>query len=93
MQSTTILPLQLPKEFLESYQQLLLKLARDSFERAKEGSTFKPYMNKKEASNYIGVSFNTLQKFIESGLPVIEVENVKLLSKKDIDEFLESNKR
>ncbi|MCQ6276412.1 helix-turn-helix domain-containing protein [Bacillus sp. V3B] len=93
MQSTTVLPLQLPREFLESYQQFLFKLARESFERAQEGSTLKPYMNKKEAAQYIGVSFNTLQKFIENGLPMIEVENVKLLSKKDIDEYLESNKK
>lgn len=57
------------------------------------GNINKPYMNKKEAAQYINVSFNTLQKFIDNGLPVIEVDGVKLLSKKDIDEFLEKNKQ
>ncbi|MFJ7890746.1 helix-turn-helix domain-containing protein [Lysinibacillus xylanilyticus] len=53
----------------------------------------KLYMNKKEASQYIGVSFNTLQKFIDKGMPVIEVDGVKLISKRDIDEFLEKKKQ
>jgi len=53
----------------------------------------KPYMNKKEAAKYLSISYNTLQKFIANGLPVIEVDNVKLLSKKDIDSFLEKYKQ
>lgn len=84
--------IQISNEFVEMYEQTLLNMVKDAFEKANNASTHKPYMNKKEAALYIGISFNTLQKFIEYGLPVIDVENVKLISKKDIDLFLEQNK-
>lgn len=52
----------------------------------------KPYMNKKEAAEYIGVSFNTFRKFERMGLPIIEVDGTLLVKKEDIDVFLEKNK-
>lgn len=57
------------------------------------GSIDKPYMNKKEAAEYIGVSFNTFRKFERMGLPIIEVDGILLVKKEDIDEFLEKNKQ
>lgn len=51
------------------------------------------YMTKKQASLYVGCSFNTLQKFIRSGLKVISIDGVIRIDKKDVDEFLEANKK
>ncbi|WP_157821136.1 helix-turn-helix domain-containing protein [Macrococcoides caseolyticum] len=50
-------------------------------------------MNKKQAAEYLGVSFNTLKKFVENGLPIIEVSGIQMIRKKDIDNFMESNKK
>lgn len=51
----------------------------------------KMYMNKKEACEYIGVSFNTLKKFIEEGLRVVEVAGIEMIRKVDIDDFFENH--
>lgn len=51
----------------------------------------KMYMNKKEACEYIGVSFNTLKKFIDEGLRVVEVAGIEMIRKVDVDEFFESH--
>lgn len=57
-----------------------------------EDMRVKPYMNKKEAANYIGVSFNTLQKFIHEGLPVVIIGGIQMIRKEDIDGFMLSNR-
>lgn len=49
-------------------------------------------MNKKEAAQYIGISFNTFQRLERMGLPVIDVDGIKLVKKEDIDSFLENYK-
>lgn len=51
--------------------------------------TEKEWMNLKEGAAYAGVSYNTFIKFRERGLKVCEVEGVKRVSKKNIDDFLE----
>lgn len=45
-------------------------------------------MNLKQASAYFGVSYNTFKKFIECGLPVIELGNRNYIRKSDIDKFM-----
>lgn len=88
-----MLPLKLSDEFTKTYEELIIKITKDTIEKTQNGLGYKPYMNKKEAAQYIGISYNTLCKFIECGLPVIEIDGVKLISKKQIDEFLEKNKQ
>lgn len=55
----------------------------------------KEYMNKKEAAEYIGISLNTLEKYIHNGLKVIVMgDNVSTRLKKDtIDKFMIQNER
>lgn len=84
---------QISEKFVEVYEQTLLSMVKEVMNKANSMDRYKPYMNKKEAALYIGVSFNTLQKFIDKGMPVIEVDGVKLISKRDIDEFLEKKKQ
>lgn len=51
------------------------------------------YFNFKNACKYLGFkSVNTLKKLISNGLPVIEIDGTKLISKSDIDEFMEAHK-
>lgn len=58
-----------------------------------ENRKVKNYMNKKEASEYLGVSYQTLKKFIEKGLPIVEVSGVNMIRRVDIDEFMNANKK
>lgn len=87
------LPVKLDPEFTNSYKQLLTGLAQETIEEVKQGIYVKEYMNKKEAAEYIGISFNTLKKLEKEGLGVIDAGGVQLIRKKDIDLFLEERKK
>ena len=69
------------------------RLIDKKLEGLESANAQKPLMNKKEAASYIGVSINTLNKFVEEGLPVIDVGGVKLISTKDVWEFLDKHKK
>jgi len=47
------------------------------------------WMALKDGARYAGVSYNTFLKFREMGLKVCEVDGVKRVSRKEIDNFLE----
>lgn len=51
------------------------------------------YMTKAQASEYIGCSFNTFQKFVRAGLPLITVDGIVRVDQKDVDDFLAQNKK
>lgn len=86
------IPIQLSESFTASYEEALLKIAKNVLEKVQLNEEFKPYMNKTEAAQYIGVSFNTLQKLERMGLPVIEIDGIRLVGKRDIDDFLNEYK-
>lgn len=51
------------------------------------------YLKIKDAQKYLGLkSYNTLKKLISNGLPVVEISGTKLISKSDIDEFMQDHK-
>lgn len=50
------------------------------------------YLNRKESMEYIGISKNTLTKWILQGLPIHEVGRKKLLKITEIDQFIKSHK-
>lgn len=53
----------------------------------------KEWLSLGEACEYIGVSRSTLTShFIAKGLPVSKIQQVKRISKTDIDNFLNENK-
>lgn len=58
----------------------------------KSKSTSGKYLNMKEATEYIGCSYNTLKHFIDNGLKVIVVGSVKRIARDDIDSFFEAHK-
>lgn len=51
----------------------------------------KEWMSLAEAAKYAGVSHNTFTKFREMGLKVCQVEGIKRVSRKEIDNFLENH--
>lgn len=87
-----MIPIEVSKEFTDYYENLFMNLANETVEKIKNGTFQKQYMNKKEAAQYIGVSFNTLQKLERRGLPIIEIEGIKLVKREDIDSFLNNHK-
>lgn len=53
----------------------------------------KEWLSLEESCSYIGISRSTLRThFIERGLPVVKIQQVKRISKTDIDNFLNENK-
>lgn len=52
------------------------------------------YLNFKEACQILGLkSYNSLYAYIKQGLPVIEVGKSKRISKKDLDDFMNKNRK
>lgn len=88
------IPLTLGKETVETLQKVVEEILIDVKKNLDaNGNPIKNYMNKKEAAEYIGISYQTLKKFIGEGLPVVEVSGVQMIRKIDIDEFMESNRK
>ncbi|MBQ5152545.1 helix-turn-helix domain-containing protein [Macrococcoides caseolyticum] len=88
------IPLTLGKETVETLQKVIGGLLIEATKNLdSNGNPFKNYMNKKEAAEYIGISYQTLKKFIGEGLPIVEVSGVQMIRKIDIDEFMESNRK
>ncbi|MCD8502139.1 MAG: hypothetical protein LRY71_11200 [Bacillaceae bacterium] len=88
-----IIPLQVSDEFRDEYYSLFYELSAEAFEAAKRDAGVKRYMTKKEACNYIGVSFNYFQKLEQLGLPTIEIDGKTLVDREDISKFLNKYKR
>lgn len=50
----------------------------------------KDYLNKREACDFLGVSFTTLQRLEVLGLPIIHIEGKQLISKETLKSFLKT---
>lgn len=51
----------------------------------------KEWMSLKEGAAYAGVSYNSFMKFRAMGLVICEIDGIKRVSKKEIDNFLHKN--
>ena len=60
-----------------------------------DNDTYNEYMNKKEASKYVGVGMNTFDKFVKSGLKAIVIGDgtATRFSKTTIDNFMKQNEK
>ncbi len=64
----------------------------DAIEKARqEEQHTKPYLNKKEMCQWLGVSYATLAKFIAHGLPVANIDGMKLIGKETAITFLKEH--
>lgn len=64
----------------------------DAIEKARqEEQHTKPYLNKKEMCQWLGISYATLAKFIAHGLPVANIDGMKLIGKETAITFLKEH--
>ena len=64
----------LPDEQIHQIQLLLSNLIQKEIEQQLEQSSLNsPYLNKQQACDYLGISNNTLDSWIQKGLPSIKI--------------------
>ena len=79
----------LPDEQIHQIQLLLSKLIQKEIEQQlKQSGLNSPYTNKQQACNYLGISNNTLDAWIQKGLPAIKIRKTIRFHKDSIDRWL-----
>lgn len=79
----------LPDEQTHQIQLLLSNLIQKEIEQQLEQSGLNsPYLNKKQACDYLGISNNTLDEWIRKGLPSIKIGKTIRFNKQVIDSWL-----
>lgn len=68
----------------------IYKLVTDSISKARKDASLnsKDFFRKKEACMYLGVSNNTLDKFLTLGMPCHVVRGITLYSKDEMKQFV-----
>lgn len=79
----------LPDEQIQQIQLLLSNLIQKEIEKQLSQSGIEsPYLNKQQACTYLGISNNTLDSWIQRGLPVIKIGKSIRFNKQAIDNWL-----
>ncbi|HFE9851878.1 TPA: helix-turn-helix domain-containing protein [Enterococcus faecalis] len=82
----------LSDEQLNDLQSTVYLNMKKEIERAREDCRLEQtYMTKKETCTYLHVSNNTLDKFIESGLPKVVLAGITRFNRQTIDQWLTKN--
>ena len=82
----------LPDEQIHQIQLLLSNLIQKEIKQQLEKNTLScPYLNKQQTCNYLGISNNTLDSWIQKGLPSIKIGKTIRFHKDSIDRWLNSN--
>ncbi len=79
----------LPDEQIHQIQTLLSNLIQKEIEQQLvQNGLNNLYLNKKQACNYLGISNNTLDSWIQQGLPSIKIGKTVRFNKQAIDSWL-----
>ncbi|CDO17808.1 Uncharacterized protein BN963_SGAL_01001 [Streptococcus gallolyticus] len=79
----------LPDEQIHQIQILLSNLIQKEIEQQLvQNGLNNLYINKKQACNYLGISNNTLDSWIQKGLPSIKIGKTVRFNKQAIDSWL-----
>lgn len=79
----------LPDEQIHQIQLLLSNLIQKEIEQQLEQSGLNsPYLNKQQTCDYLGISNNTLDAWIQKGLPAIKIGKTIRFHKESIDHWL-----
>lgn len=79
----------LTDEQLNTLQQNIYSTISNAISQARKDSALeKRYLRKKEACEYLGISNNTLDKWIEQGFPRIVINRTLLFDKQAMNEWL-----
>ncbi|AND00613.1 helix-turn-helix transcriptional regulator [Streptococcus suis] len=79
----------LPTEQVQEIQLMVTELLQHEISHFKEALGLdSPYLNKIQACQYLGISNNTLDSWIQKGLPVIKIGKTVRFHKNEIDRWL-----
>lgn len=80
----------IPQETNDQIRQMLEEIAREVIQSVTESENkSKDYMSFKETAAYMGISYNTLRKWVDQeGLPKIIIDGRKFISKKSLIAWL-----
>lgn len=79
----------LPDEQIRQIQLLISNLIQKEIEKQLSNSGIdSPYLNKEQTCNYLGISNNTLDSWIQRGLPAIKIGKSIRFNKQAIDNWL-----
>ncbi|MCW6663784.1 helix-turn-helix domain-containing protein [Aerococcaceae bacterium NML190073] len=79
----------LPTEQVREIQTMIMELLQHEIKHFKEDMGLEsPYLNKAQACNYLGISNNTLDSWIQKGLPTIKIGKTVRFNKSEIDRWL-----
>ena len=79
----------LPTEQVQEIQTMIGELLQYEIKRFKEDlGADSPYLNKLQTCQYLGISNNTLDNWIQKGLPVIKIGKTVRFNKNEIDRWL-----
>lgn len=82
----------LPDEQIHQIQLLLSNLIKKEIrEQLDKNGAYSPYLNKQQTCDYLGISNNTLDSWIQRGLPSIKIGKTIRFHKDSIDRWLNSN--
>lgn len=81
----------LPDEHIHQIQLLIADLIKQEIENQLSNSNIdSPFLNKKQACEYLGIANNTLDSWINKGLPVIRVGKTVRFDKTAINRWLQN---
>ena len=79
----------LPDEQIQQIQILIANLIKEEIKRLSNSSQSQ-FLNKQGACEYLGISNNTLDNWIQKGLPVIKVNKTIRFDKNAINHWLQN---
>ena len=86
------LKIPIPDTFGDELKIMIRNAAAQAIEEAvKRETTGREWMNQKEACEWLGISFGTISAWRKQGLRVAVVQGKTLLSKTEINRFLEEH--
>ena len=86
------LQIPIPETFNDELKIMIRNAAAQAIEEAvKRETTGREWMNQKEACEWLGISFGTISAWRKQGLRVAVVQGKTLLSKTEINRFLEEH--
>ena len=80
----------LPDEQIHQIQLLISDLIKQEIENRLNNSNLEsPFLNKQQACDYLGISNNTLDSWIQKGLPTIRIEKTVRFDKNEINRWMQ----
>lgn len=81
----------IPDEQIHQIQLLIADLIKQEIENRLNNSNLNsPFLNKQQTCKYLGISNNTLDSWIQKGLPIIRIGKTVRFDKTEINRWLQN---